>query len=147
MEPSHSAAPLKRCSLFDLDQVARAFGADFLDAGRCAAFVLEQLHQGEAKCPRCQAELQGPRRETFQGFGRVSCRACGKWFSVTTGTPLHKVKLNPRQLVIVAYLLAIGVDLARIAAAAGVDVETARTWQLKFRALAPGEGGGDGQRI
>jgi transposase-like protein len=121
--------------LFNLTQIAAAFRADCLDAGRCEALVLELLHQGETKCPRCGVDLQGQRQESFQAWGRVRCAECGKWFTATTGTALHKVKLDARQLVMLSYLLSIGVHPSMIGAAAGVDPETVRTWELKFQAL------------
>ncbi len=139
MECSGSSAISDSCRLFDPAKASAAFGADFLDTDRCRAFVLEQIHQGAARCPECGAELQGKRRETFLAWGRVNCPTCGKWFTATTGTALHKAKLDPRQLVLVAYLLAVGVDLAAIAAAAGVDQETVRVWRLKFQALGRGD--------
>lgn len=123
------------CQLFDLGRVASLIRADILDASRCEDLVLELLHQGAASCPVCRDALTGKRRARFLTFGRVRCSACGKWFSATTGTPLHKVKLDPRQLVLLAYLLSLGVDTARIATAAGVDQETVRIWRLKFQAL------------
>lgn len=134
MDASATPATSVTCTLFDLGRIAAAFGANFLDAAACDAFVLEHLHHGVASCPECGADLTGKRRATFQAFGRVHC-ACGKWFSATTGTALHKIKLDNRQIVLVAYLLAIGADNATIAAAAEIDPETARMWRLKFSAL------------
>lgn len=134
MDASATPAISTSCRLFDLERASLIFGADFLDSDRCSAFVLTGLHDGVAKCPDCEFELTGKRLETFQTFGRVHC-SCGKWFTATTGTPLHKTKLDNRQLVLIAYLLSIGVDTARIAAAAGVDPETVRMWRLKFSAL------------
>lgn len=135
MDVTATSAISANCQLFDLERVASLVRADILDAARCEDLVLELLHQGASCCPACGDPLQGKKRATFLTFGRVQCSACGKWFSATTGTPLHKVKLDPRQLIMIAYLLSLGVDTARIAAAAGVDQETVRIWRLKFQAL------------
>lgn len=128
-----------KCQLFNLQRAGLVFGADFLDADRCAAFIVDGLHGDAARCPECRTDLDGERRARFRSFGRVRC-TCGKWFSATTGTPLHKAKIDRRQLVLIAYLLSLGVDPARIATAAGVDPETVRIWRLKFQALGGGNG-------
>jgi transposase-like protein len=126
--------------LFSLDQVAAAFGADFLDAGRCASFVLEQLHGEGARCPQCGAELQGQKRETFRSWGRVHCSECGKWFSATTGTPLHKSKIDVRQLILISMLLSEGITVRRIAEMTELSAATIASWWLKFQAFAPHKG-------
>ncbi|WP_027715837.1 hypothetical protein [Desulfuromonas sp. TF] len=119
-------------------EVAKAFGADFLDPERCGEIVLAWIHPGPAVCPRCGLVLEGRSLARFQSFGRVHCRECGKFFTATAGTALHKVQISPSQIVLIAYLLALEVDLVEISRAASVDPETVRLWRLKFAALARG---------
>jgi transposase-like protein len=69
----------------------------------------------------------------------VRCAECGKWFSATTGTPLHKSKLDARQLVLVSLLLSQGVAARRIAETTGLTAETVALWRARFQALAQAE--------
>ena len=134
MDTTESPAISNSCTLFDLSRIAAAFNANFLDASACAAFVLEHLHHGVAKCPACGVDLQGARLDKFRSFGKIHC-VCGKWFRTTTGTALQGMQLDARQLVLVSSLLAFGVDTATIASAVEVTPETVRLWRLKFSAL------------
>lgn len=96
---------------------------------------MQRLHGDSADCPSCGAALSDTRRRTFRAWGRVMCAKCGKWFSATTGTHYSSSKIQPTQLVLMAYLIAIGADQSVIATAVGVEPATVAYWRLKFQAL------------
>ena len=121
--------------MFSPADALRVFCADFLDADRCASVVMQRLHGDSADCPRCGEPLSDARRRTFRAWGRVMCAKCGKWFSASTGTHYAAAKIQPSQLVLMAYLIGIGAEQSVIATAVGVEPETVRYWRLKFQAL------------
>lgn len=135
MQLLHDVTPCRRGGLFSPADALRVFCADFLDADRCAAVVMERLHGDSADCPRCGEPLSDARRRTFRAWGRVMCAKCNKWFSATTGTHYCSAKISPSQLVLMSYLLGIGVEAGIIATAVGVEPGTVQYWRLKFQAL------------
>ena len=60
---------------------------------------------------------------------RWRCRTCQKTFSGRQGTPLYRLKTDPKTVILVVTLLAFGCPLQAIVVAFGLDERTVKDWQ------------------
>ena len=139
MEDSESIAISGDCGVFTTEEAVEAFNALKLDEKACRMWVLNRLHQSGAHCPQCKADIQ--EAETFWDLGRCRCKACGKWFTATTGTILQGVQLRPDELYLLAVLSGLGVEIKEVARIVRVQPDTVRLWQGKFKIMGGGDHG------
>lgn len=116
------------------EEVAQAFGADFLDEAFCRQWILSRLHSG-ARCPQCHRPLAGRALPRFKKGARIRCNACGKFFTALTGTFLSGCHLDYRSMILLPLLLRFGLRHDRIAATLHVSAGMVRLWEIKFQAL------------
>lgn len=96
--------------------------------------VLDQLYPDGPKCVSCGQAITGKRALlTFWRGDRTYCAACGGKFSPRAGTILAESHLTYGQFEVICVLLSVGVDHHRIAAMAGVSVDTVATWHSKIK--------------
>ncbi|MBI5598407.1 MAG: hypothetical protein HY890_01565 [Deltaproteobacteria bacterium] len=115
--------------------------ADLLDEAACRAWVLETLHPRGAHCPGCAARIEDATTlKNFWAGRRCACK-CGRWFTALADTPFHGTQLSYGQICLIAALadiMATGLSVFKISAAAGVSDDTARVWIKKLAALNAG---------
>ena len=107
----------------------------FADDADCLAFLEKARWPEGPVCPGCGVMNRASRLTTLPG--RFTCLECGKRFSVTSGTPMHKTHLPIRTWIIATYLLATsskGVSSLRLASWLGLQYRT--TWHLTHRIRA-----------
>jgi transposase-like protein len=122
--------------LFMPADVARDFGADFLDERACRQWILAAVHpSGTASCPQCHGELTGIAMRRFWEGKRIRCRNCGKYFTALTGTFLGGCHMSFNQIVLFAVFLNFGIQFRDIAKILKISPETVRLWDNKFTAL------------
>ena len=126
--------PVPLAGVFIPEDVARAFGADFLDEAFCRQWILSRLHS-EILCPQCRSTLTERALRRFKKGARIRCNACGKFFTALTGTFLSGCHLDYRSLILLPLLLRFGLRRDRIASVLHVSAEMVRLWDLKFQAL------------
>lgn len=114
--------------------ITGVFGAEFLDAGACDAYIIESLHGDCLACPGCGATVAARSFHGLRVENRVRCRRCGKFFTALTGTFLSGTHLSSREIVLLALLLGLGVQDKEVARIIGISAESVRLWRLKFRA-------------
>lgn len=113
---------------------AIAASSEVLDQIACRAFFVRRLHPAGALCPYCRVAVNGRQAETFAAGGRLRCNACQKWFTYRTGTPLHDVKTDDRQVFLLLMLTGAGcspeliADICRLS-----DPATVTNLQRRFR--------------
>jgi transposase-like protein len=97
---------------------------------------VKMMNPKEQFCPNLECRARG---EVGQGNivvhsqkeKRCRCTVCGKTFSITSGTPMYRVKKDLVVFVLVVTLLAYGCPVLAIVKAFGLDDETVRAWQKK----------------
>ncbi|MBI4800326.1 MAG: hypothetical protein HY794_16665 [Desulfarculus sp.] len=112
--------------------VAQAFRPELLDAPASRALLVELLHPGEPACPSCKTPVPERRRAGFLAWGRVTCPGCGRTYGPTSGTVMAGCNLDPRQVLLIALGLAMGLDNGALAGLAHVSSETARIWRARL---------------
>ena len=112
--------------------VLEVFDVNFLDYDFSRMWVLKRLHPNGAYCPGCGAALPENKLQRFWSNQRISCRACGKYFTALTGTFVGCCQLDFRGLVLLSVLLALGVHDRKIAAIVGMSRDNVRLWRRKF---------------
>jgi len=113
-----------------------AFGPEFLDDGFCRDWVLRRLHPAGVFCPGCGAVIEGDNRlQRFWSGLRLTCPACGKFFTALTGTFLARSQQSFRELVLLAFLLEAGFSNTETARLVRNHPNTVRMWRLKFETL------------
>lgn len=123
--------------VFSPQEVLEAFGMDWLKFSDAARWMIGRLHPSGAWCPACSESIIDETRVTrFFAFEQVRCPACGKKFSATTGTFIEGAKLEAREIILLAVLLALDVSPARIASLLRVHIDTVRNWRDRFSAMA-----------
>lgn len=106
------------------------FGPDILAESKIRAWMFGQFHT-TAACPRCKTSPSATATATFWGGGRVSCKACGLWFTATTGTPLAGLKLSTTQIFLILVGLGLNLDHKTIAGIVGTTAATVRDFRKK----------------
>lgn len=113
-----------------------AFGPEFLDDGFCRDWVLRRLHPAGVFCPGCGVVIEGDNRlQRFWSGLRLTCPACGKFFTALTGTFLARSQQSFRELVLLAFLLEAGFSNTETARLVRNHPNTVRMWRLKFETL------------
>ncbi|WP_320055602.1 hypothetical protein [Desulfuromonas thiophila] len=113
----------------------QAFSADCLRRSVCLEWLAAQLHPCGARCPECGIAIAGRQLQRWKSFDRLQCPACGKFFTVITGTWMSGAKIGPKQVFVLAVLIKMGVAVPVIASAIGVSEVTVRYWADKFKTL------------
>lgn len=122
--------------------VLRIFGAEFLDGKYCKAWVMEKLHGDQSRegayppfCPGCDTPLPGRMLQSFWDCKRVKCDSCGKYFTALTGTFLSGCHFSFREIVLLAFLLALGITDKQISPTLKISPENVRLWRHRFEAI------------
>ncbi len=107
----------------------------FCDEDTCLAFLEQARWPVGPVCPACGTTDRASRITTRPGL--FTCLECGKQFSVTAGTPMHKTHLSLCTWIIAAYLIATsskGISSLKLAGLLGLQYRT--TWHLTHRIRA-----------
>lgn len=115
--------------------IAREFSSTWLDEVRCRTIILGWLHKGEAQCPRCHAELDEKRSESFWLNERVQCSVCDRYFTALTDTIFSGTRLSFAAITLMLFLIADGKSAASIAQRVGIDATSVRTWRRKLKIM------------
>ena len=81
-------------------------------------------------CPHCESK-DVYKRGKQKGVQMYSCKACVKWYSETTGTPLYDIKLKSKWQ---SYLRCMeqGMSIKKIAKEIGISIQTSFDWRHKI---------------
>jgi transposase-like protein len=102
----------------------------FIDQRAATRWLVQKLNPNGPACPHCAHQIEIPRlRETWAALGRVKCTRCKRSFSAATGTPLSGSKVPPASIVLLALLMAAGLNDRDIASRAGLDRSTVNRWR------------------
>ena len=135
-ENTATASNLGKPATFTAADAHAAFGPEFLDDGFCRDWVLRRLHPAGVFCPGCGAAIVGDNRlQRFWSGLRLTCPACGKFFTALTGTFLARSQQSFRELVLLAFLLEAGFSNTETARLVRNHPNTVRMWRLKFETL------------
>lgn len=116
--------------------VAKAFGAGYLDNDICRYWIVRQLHpETHPTCPSCRIEISDRALPRFLEGGRIYCNSCGKFFTALTGTVLSGCHLTFSGIFLLALFLGLGLRNDLIAEKLSLSSETVRLWQKKFQTL------------
>jgi transposase-like protein len=116
--------------------VLAEFNAEFLDEMWCRAWVLQRLHRESPRCPGCEEEIPDRLMQSFCETRRIRCDRCEKYFTALTGTFLSGCHFSFREIVLLAFMLALGIRDKQIAATLKISVESVRLWRHRFNAIA-----------
>jgi len=112
-----------------------ALQARFSDEEKCLVFLERARWPAGPTCPHCGVIGHASRLKARPG--QFACLDCGKSFSVTSGTPMHKTHLPVSVWIIAAYLIATsskGISSLKLASLLGLQYRT--TWHLTHRIRA-----------
>lgn len=132
MEVTENTAINNMAGVFVPSDVLRVFNAEFLDEGKCRVWIMWLLHRDETVCPGCRSPIADQLLQSFWRCKRIHCDSCGKYFTALTGTFLSGCHFSFREVVLLVWLLALGVQDKQIAATLRISVESIRLWKLKF---------------
>jgi transposase-like protein len=107
----------------------------FCNEPACLAFLEKARWPKGPVCPQCGALDHASRITTRPGL--FTCLDCGRQFSLTAGTPMHKTHLPICTWIIAAYLIATsskGMSSLKLASLLGLQYRT--TWHLTHRIRA-----------
>jgi transposase-like protein len=138
MEPTNNTAILEnknRLGIFTPVDTLTGFDADFLDEDRCRIWIIKKLYQHQEFCPGCGFDIPGNLLQSFWENKRIKCDRCGKYFTALTNTFLSGCHFDFREIVLLAFLLALGVSDNQIATTLKISDESVRLWRLKFKEL------------
>ena len=94
-------------------------------------------HQAERHCPHCQGE-KVVKNGGNRGVQRFLCRACGKTFAATTGTPFHRLRAKENLLKYAACMVD-GLSIRKTAERLEMSVDKAFRWRHKFLTFLNGQ--------
>jgi transposase-like protein len=120
---------------FALRDIMCSFDADFLAEDHCRAWIMGILHQDKSRCPECGADIFRRLLPSFWMGKRIRCRNCGKYFTALTGTFLSGCHFDFREIILLAFMLAVSVDDKQIAATLKISAESVRLWRHRFEAI------------
>ena len=126
-------APGRR-GTFTAEDVLDIFNANLMDPDLARIWVLKRLHPAGAHCPGCAAAIPDDKLWRFWSNERMSCRNCGKYFTALTGTFMSGCQMDFREVLLMAFLIALGIGDRRIAAIIRMSPENVRLWRMKFNA-------------
>jgi transposase-like protein len=95
------------------------FSADFLNAARCREWLIGKLHHGCPVCPHCGTPVYENFMARYLAGGRIRCKGCSKQFTAWTGTWMSGSKMDPREVLLLALLIAMDQGTGLIAAKLG----------------------------
>lgn len=90
----------------------------------------------EIRCPRCGSFDVISYGRTKRGRPRRKCNACGRTFSLTTGTVMFSRKLKIKKLRAMINLMLNDTKLKAIADSVGIAPSTAYLWRMKIYTAA-----------
>jgi transposase-like protein len=86
-----------------------------MDEAACYGQLLQWLHPGGLKCPRCGGGGAWVHRSFRAPVLDYRCKGCGRVYNAFTGTALRKTRRRPSELVLILRGVAAGVPTARLA--------------------------------
>ena len=93
------------------------FGPRFLDEDFCRRWLLDRIFRDGIKCPYCGYPVEGRQLYYYYRATRQNiCAKCRRKFSTLKGSVFHSTKLSFADLVLVAFLAALGETSEEIAA-------------------------------
>ncbi len=134
-QDKNSAADMKPTILRHVppSMVVDAFGVAFLDDEFCTRFFLDLSHGRLAHCPECKTKLLDDRQERrYYALKKFTCKSCYKQVTAKKGTVLENCSLSPRQYLLFALFLEMGLSTANIARHVGISSEAVRLWKGKL---------------
>ena len=122
--------------VFTPADVLNVFDATFLDEEICRSLVIGKVNTSiTPMCPECKERVNSVLLPSFWKFRRIRCWNCGKYFTALTGTFLSGCHFNFREIVLLAFMLALGVDDKQIAETLKISAESVRLWRHRFAAI------------
>jgi hypothetical protein len=106
----------------------------FLDEEKCRKWVLETLHPPEEgpACPHCGTRINETLYQRFYENKRMHCRGCSREFVATTGTKLHRGRLDYREIIFLGIMVEAGKTYEAIALKIGMTVKSVREIAKRF---------------
>jgi transposase-like protein len=86
-----------------------------MDEAACYDQILQWLHGGVLRCPRCGGDDAWVHRSYREPVLDYRCKRCGRVYNAFTGTALQKTRRRPSELILVLRGVATGVPTARLA--------------------------------
>lgn len=125
--------PGRRNGHIPAGKVLKEFGADCLDPTIARQILYAAVHPEGPQCPHCKHHPGEPKASHWWYGRRVFCEQCGRYYTATTATDLHKCKMPPAQLVLLIVCLALELSTGRIADLVGVSRDTVCSWRERLR--------------
>lgn len=116
-------------------EIFQEFNAKYLDEDCCRCFVIGKIYQDNFYCPECGNSIPDNLMRSFLNLKRIKCDRCGKYFTALTGTFLSGTHFDFREIVLLAFMLAMGIEDKQIAATLKISAESVRLWRHRFAAL------------
>jgi hypothetical protein len=99
----------QRVGIFVVGDVLGVFAVEFLAEVFCRYWVIGKLHpDDQMRCPECGANVPDNLLRSFWDAKRIKCDHCGKYFTALTGTFLSGCHFDFREIVLLAFMLALG---------------------------------------
>jgi transposase-like protein len=116
---------------------------DLMDEDACSHWLLDLLHPGGLRCPRCGGTDAFVHRYAREPVLDYRCRGCGAVYNAFTGTDWHKTHFRPGQVVLILRGFAQGRSTAGLARELGCSRGhlLERRHAMQARALAAAEAG------
>ena len=105
---------------------------ELLSKSRVRRWMFEQIHGFQAACPHCGHDIEGRALHSFWAGKRVSCRACGSFYTAATGTVLSRSRICEEQLFLLLVCMALDIDHKKTGAIIGVTHRGARDLRTKI---------------
>jgi transposase-like protein len=84
-----------------------------MDEDVCHQYLLKRLHPEGLKCPHCRCdERYTVKKNTW--FDGYKCKACGKYYTMYTGTQFEKTRQSASKIVLILRGIAKGESTARM---------------------------------
>lgn len=119
-----------------LNDALADFGPQFLDEDFCRRWLLDRIFRNGIKCPHCGYPVEG--RQLFYYYRATRqniCNKCRRKFSTLKGSIFHSTKLSFADLVLIAFLAALGETPEEIAARIRRQPQAVQVALGKFHAL------------
>jgi len=104
---------------------------DLLDKERCYHELRMRMHPDGLSCS-CGSQERMGHGKTAAGFPVFRCRACGKTYTILSGTPFSGTKLDARRIVLFMRLWAAGERVDRIGREIGLHRNSVQMLMTKL---------------